>query len=203
MSLAPFYEAGYCPIPLRAGRPAVAGILVNNPSWRYAHGADERLFADCDVGVLCSSKPLSGASGPATLGAVSSTWIAGIRWESNDRKLASEIGAIIEQIAGPGPTRFEGAETVRIFKVAQPLAVRRLAPHYFPKEPHTDGSYRPHRLEVLSMASWVKVSGGRWVGGSLPEVRREQLPTLTLAQADAIVTGVQEIFNQRGALPWI
>jgi hypothetical protein len=203
MSLAPFYEAGYCPIPLRAGRPAVAGIRVNNPSWRYTHGADERLFADCDVAVLCSSKPLSGASGPATLGAVSSTWVAGIRWESSDRKLATEIGAIVERIAGPGPTRFEGAETVRVFKVDQPLAVRRLTPYYFSKERHTDRSYRPHRFEVLSMGSWVKVSGGKWVEGSLPEVRREQLPTLTRAQADAIIFETESLFKTREARPWI
>ena len=202
MNLAAYNEAGYAPVPLCGGRPAVAGIFSNNPSWRYVHGDDDR-FADCSVGLLCSARPLSGAGGPATLAACSSTWVAGIRWETTDRKLGAEISAVVERIAGPGPTRIEGAETLKVFKVDKPFIVRRLAPQYFPKEQHTALSYRPHRLEVLSMATWLNVSGGKWTGGALPDVRREDLPTLMHEQADRITTEIEDLFNTRGAMSWL
>src|SRR6185437_17052665 len=38
MSLAEFAEAGYSPVPLRGGRPAIAGAFSNSPTWRYTHG---------------------------------------------------------------------------------------------------------------------------------------------------------------------
>lgn len=201
MNLAAFNAAGYAPIPLRGGRPAIGGALSNRPSWRYASGSDDR-FVGCDVGLLCASRPLSGASGAATLGAVSSTWIAGVRWESSDRRLSTDIAALVQIVAGPGPTRTAGAETLRVFKVDQPFVTRPLSPMYFPKERWRDLSYRPHRVSVLSVASWVAVSGGTWANGSLPEVRRDQLPTLTKQQADEIVSGIEQLLATKGALPW-
>jgi hypothetical protein len=202
MNLAAYNEAGYAPVPLRGGRPAVAGIFANNPSWRYTHGEDAR-FTDCTVGVLCSARPLSGASGPATLAACSSTWVAGIRWETTDQKLSAELAALVERAAGKGPTRIEGAETLRVFKVDQPFIARRLPPRYFPKERHTTLSYRPHRFEVLSVGAFCIVSGGKWTGGALPEVHRDQLPTLTRDQADGIMSEVERLFAAKGALPWL
>jgi hypothetical protein len=201
MSLTAYNAAGYAPVPLRGGRPAVAGVFSNNPSWRYAHGEDAR-FADCDVGLLCSARPLSGASGPATLAACSSTWIAGIRWETSDRKLSTEISTLVDQTAGVGPTRIEGAETLRIFKVDQPFVPRRLTPVYFPKERYRELTYRPHRLEALSLSAFIHISGGTWARGALPDVHRDQLPTLTSEQTDSIVAGVEKLFNQRGGSPW-
>src|SRR5215469_933275 len=197
-----YADAGYAPVPLRHGRLAVAGIFAN-ASWRFTHGADAR-FADCDVGLLCSARPLSGATGGATLRAVMSTWVAGVRWETSDRKLSAEFAAIVERVVGPGPMRIEGAESLRVLRVDKPLRVmRRLPPQYLPKEQHTALDYQPHRFEVLSAATFLSVSGGRWVNGSLPDVRREQLPTLTAEQADRIVSQVEALFNTRGARPWI
>ncbi len=78
-----------------------------------------------------------------------------------------------------------------------------MLPHYFPKERHTEPAYRPHRLAVLSMASWIPVEGGRWTGGALPKVRRDALPVVTAAQADRIITDVEALLRAKGALPWI
>jgi hypothetical protein len=205
MSLAAFAQAGYSPIPLRGGRPAVGGVFSNNPTWRYTHG-DEARFADCGVGLLCSARPLSGASGPATYLACASTWVCGVRWETTDRKLSAEVAAIVERIAGPGPLRLDGPESLRIFKLEwpqQPFMPRRLSPWYFPKEHHTDLSYWPHRLDILSMASWLNMSGGTWTGGMLPEVKRDELPTLTAEQAHTITSEVETLFTAKGALPWL
>lgn len=201
MSLAAYAAAGYSPVPLRGGRPAVVGIFANNPTWRFVHGDDER-FADCTVGVLCSARPLAGASGLSTLAACASTWVAGIRWESSDRKLSAELGAAVERIAGTGPLRVDGPESLRVFQVARPFAARRLPPQYLPREKHTALNYRPHRLEVLSAGAFYAVSGGKWVNGALPEVRRDQLPALTADQADRIISEVEAVFIARGALPW-
>jgi hypothetical protein len=132
--------------------------------------------------------------------------MAGIRWETGDRKLGAEIAAVIERVAGSGPTRIEGVETLRVFKLEwpqQPFMARRLAPMHLPKERHTELTYRPHRVEVLSMASWLNVTGGRWQGGALPEIHRDALPALTVEQAARITDEVETLFNQRGALPWV
>ena len=201
MSLATYAAAGYAPVPLRGGHPAVPGILANR-AWRHTPGADES-FAGCETGVVCASRPLSGASGPATLAAVASTWVAGIRWETTDRKLSADLAAIVERIAGRSPTRIDDAEVLRVFKVEAPFDSRRLPPMHFPHERYTALSYRPHRFELLCRASWLVVSGGTWKHGALPDVRRNELPTLTPAQADQIVSDVGTIFSNRGALPWM
>jgi hypothetical protein len=202
MNLAAFYSAGYAAVPLRGGRPCVAGVLTNNPSWRYHHG-DDRRFADCDVGLLCSARPLHGASGPATFAAVSSTWISGVRWETRDRKLGAELAAIVERIAGQGPTRTDGPESLRVFRVDRPFVAPRLPPMYLPKERYRELSYQPHRFEVQSIAGLLTVSGGQWTGGALPDTPRDALPTLTIAQAGQIISDVQAAFTTRGALPWV
>jgi hypothetical protein len=201
MSLTAFAAAGYSPVPLRGGRPAVAGIFANNPRWRLT--GDEPRFADCTIGLLCAARPLSGASGVATLVACARTWVAGVRCESTDRKLQAEIEAAVERIAGAGPIRVDGSESLRLFQVAQPFAPRRLRPMYLPREKYTAFTFQPHRFEVLSAGAYLNVSGGTWRGGALPDVRRDQLPALTAEQADRIISEVEAAFATRGAMPWI
>jgi hypothetical protein len=198
--LASFRAAGYEPVPLMNGEPWASGLFTSNPSWRAASEGDPRFI---DVALLCSAKPLSGATGFATLGHVSTTWVAGIRWESSDRRLSAEIAAAVELIAGAGPTRYEGPRVLRVFRVETPFPSRWLPPVYLPKEKHTTLKYRPHRFEISSESSFLPVSGGRWVGGALPDVPRAQLPKLAYPQADEMLRGIEALYNLRGALPWL
>jgi hypothetical protein len=202
MSLAAFNAAGYAPVPLRGGRPAVAGIFANNPTWRY-RAAEGTRFADCTVGLLCSARPLSGASGPATLGAVSSTWIAGLRVVSPHKKLRAELAAIIERIAGAAPCRSDGNELLYVFKVARPFVPRRVAPVTLPGDNPARFDYVPTRCEVLSAGAFCAISGGTWRNGSLPAVRRDALPALTVEQANATVSEVEQLLQSKGAEPWL
>jgi hypothetical protein len=195
-----YYAAGYAPVPLMNGQPWASGLFTSNPSWRASAEMDPR-FAD--IALLCSAKPLSGATGSATLDACARSWVAGIRWESTERRLSAEIAAAVELIAGPGPTRFDGSETLKVFRVETPFASRSLSPVYLPKEKQTSLKYRPHRFSIASESSFFRVSGGRWAGGSVPEVPRNELPTLTRAHVDEIMRGIEALYSLRGALPWL
>jgi hypothetical protein len=202
MNLAAFAASGYSPVPLRGGRPVVAGLYTSKPTWRFQSGEDRR-FPDCVTGILCTSLPLPGSNRSVSMGVVSQTWVAGVRWETSDKRLNAEIGALVERIAGLGPTRSLDTETLRVFKVERPFTVRKLHPMYLPRERYTELRYKPHRLEVLSIGGYLNVSNGTWRNGSLPETPRNDLPAITRAQAELIANGVEQLFRERGASPWI
>jgi hypothetical protein len=195
-----YAAAGYSPVPCRNGRPRVGGF--HGGAWRYHEGLDER-YKGHDVGLLCAARPLGGASGSATLGAVASTWIAGVRVVCPHKKLRSELAAIIQRVAGTAPCRADGDELLFVFKCERPFYTRRLAPVTLPGDKPTSLAYVPTRVEVLSAGAFCVVSGGRWVGGTLPETKRDDLPTLTREQADTILLDVEGIFKQREAKPWL
>jgi hypothetical protein len=196
------YEAaGYSPVPCRNGRPVVGGF--HSGDWRYNPSFDDH-FADCDIGLLCASRPRAGASGNATLDSVASTWIAGVRVVSPHKKLRNELAALVERLAGAAPCRQDGDELLYVFRCNQPLnGARQLAAVTLPGDKPTRLDCVPTRIEVLSVGAYCIVSGGTWRNGTLPEVRRNALPALTLEQANAITTEVENLLNQRGACPWI
>jgi hypothetical protein len=199
-----YAEAGYAPIPLRHGRPAVSGVLSNSPSWRYYPGAEhaQPAFAECSVGLLCSARPLSGARGNATLAACSSSWIAGVRVVSPHKKLRVELADIIERVAGAAPCRTLGDELLYVFKVARPFIARRVPSVTLPGDNPIALKYVPTRVEVLSVGAFCDVSGGTWRNGSLPETRRDELPLLTAENAHSVMTATESLYRLRGATPW-
>lgn len=207
MSLGAFHAAGYAPVPVRHGRAAMP------PTFACRH--DDPRFDDCAVGLWTYQRHVAVGEGLrafklAEERASACTWIAGVRWRSHDKRLNRELAEAVERIAGPGPTRIDGTESLRVFRVDAPFAVERFEPQYLPKEDFRSVIYTPHSFEILSsLGSWrsmspvLIVSGGTWRGGSLPDTKRDELPALTGDQASTIIAEVETIFRNKGAAPWV
>jgi len=189
-----FAAAGYAAFPAIDGRPIVGGVI--NGSYRYLPGHDER-FPACDVGLVCAARPVSGASGAGTLAAVSSTWIAGIRWTIQHPVVRKEIDTLVRAALGDGPAYVDGDTVTRLARVDQPFSTRRLSPMHFSGEDWKSLKYKPHRFEVMCRGSWLVLNRN---AKSTP---RAELSLIDGDGAERLISSVETAFNNRGALPWV
>lgn len=189
-----FAAAGYAPFPAIGGRPIVGGVV--NGSYRHMPGHGERL-PDCDVGLVCAARPVSGASGAGTLAAVSSTWIAAVRWTTHNPALRKEIDTLVRAALGEGPAYVDGDTVTRLARVDQIFSTRRLSPRHFSGEDWKSLKYLPHRFEVMCRGSWLVLNR------NAKPTPRAELSLIDGERAERLISSVETAFNNRGALPWV
>jgi hypothetical protein len=207
-----FARAGYMPFPVAAsGRPMFSGVLSG---YRYVLGTGDR-FADCDVGLACIASLLPGVvvvvdrnvmnsvtrsmgADAARVAAVTSTWIAAIRWTSHNAIIRREIDGLVSAVLGDGHAYIDGDTTTRLARVEYPpLTPRRIAPLHFSGEPWRSLAYQPHRFEVMCRGGWIALSR------DAKPTPRAQLPLIDGDGGERLISSVESAFNKRGALPWL